>query len=75
MNLSKPIYLTRHAVERALKYDLAPELVEHIIGEGERVAEGKTKARYVLRAKKGVWVVVCEEYSDQIVVVTITKGR
>jgi len=71
----KPIYLTRHAVERALRYNLRPEEVEKIIMEGERQTEGKTKAKYVLRGKRGVWVAICEEYPDQIIVLTITKGR
>jgi len=71
----KPIYLTRHAAERALKHNLSPEEVEKIIVEGERHSEGKTKTRYVLRGKRGVWVVICEEYLDQIIVLTITKGR
>jgi len=71
----KPIYLTRHAVQRALRYDLSSEEVKKIISDGERKVEGKTKARYVLRGKRGVWVVICEEYPDQIIVLTITKGR
>jgi hypothetical protein len=71
----KPIRLTKHAVQRALKYDLAPELIEKIIWEGEKQKEGKTKAKYVLKAKNGVWVAVCEEYSDQIVIITLVKGR
>ena len=70
----KPIYLTRHAVQRALKYDLNPETVEKIIREGERKPEGKTKTRYVLRSKRSTWVAICEEHSYQIIVLTITKG-
>jgi len=71
----KPIRLTKHAVQRALKYDLTPELIEKIILEGEKQKEGKTKARYVLKAKTGVWVAVCQEYSDLIIIITFTKGR
>ena len=71
----QPIYLTRHAVQRALKYDLSPETVERIIVEGEKRVKGKTKARYVLREKRGVWVAICEEQPDQIIVLTITRGR
>jgi len=71
----KPIRLTRHAVQRALKYDLSPELIEKIVWEGQRQREGKTKARYVFRAKNSVWVAICDEYPDQIVVVTFVKGR
>ena len=71
----KPIRLTKHAVQRALKYDLDPELIEKIIQNGEKYKEGKTKAKYVLTAKNGVWVAICEEYSDQIVIITLMKGR
>lgn len=71
----KPIRLTKHAVQCALKYDLAPELIEKIILEGDRQQEGKTKTRCVLRAKSGVWVAVCEEHPDQIIIITIMKGR
>jgi hypothetical protein len=71
----KPIRLTKHAVQRALKYDLSPELIEKIVWEGQRQREGKTKARYVLRAKNSVWVAICNEYPDQIIIVTIVKGR
>lgn len=71
----KPVRLTKHAVQRALKYDLTPELIERIVTEGERQKEGKTKARYVLRGKRGAWVAVCEEYPEQIIIITILKGR
>jgi hypothetical protein len=71
----KPIRLTKHAVQRALRYDLSPELVEKIVWEGQRQREGKTKARYVFRAKGSVWVAICNEYPDQIIVVTIVRGR
>jgi len=68
--------LTKHAVQRtALKYDLSPELIEKIVWEGQKQREGKTKARYVFRAKNIVWVAICNEYPDQIVVVTVVKGR
>lgn len=71
----KPIRLTKHAVQRTLKYDLAPELIERIVWDDERQREGKTKAKYALKTKNGVWVAVCEEYPNQIVVITIMKGR
>ena len=67
--------MTKHAVQRALKYDLDPELIEKLVWEGKKQREGKTKTRYVLRVKSGVWVAVCEEYSDQIIIITLTKGR
>jgi len=71
----KPIRLTKHVVQRALKHDLNPEMIEKIIWEGEKQKEGKTKTKYVLKAKKGVWVAICEEYSDQIMIITLVKGR
>ena len=71
----KPIRLTKHAVQRALKYDLSPELIEKIVWEGQRQREGKTKARYIFRAKGNVWVAICNEYLDQIIIVTIVRGR
>ncbi len=64
----KPIRLTKHAVQRALKYDLAPELIERMIWEGEKQKEGKTKTRHIFKAKNSVWVAVCQEYSDQIII-------
>lgn len=71
----KPIRLTKHAVQRALKYDLAPEMIEKVIWEGEKQKEGKTKAKYILKTKNGVWVAICHEYSDQIIIITLMKGR
>lgn len=71
---AKPIYQTRHAVQRALRYDLSPEAVEKIIREGRRRSEGKTKTRYMLHSKRSTLVAICEEYSDQIIVLTITRG-
>jgi hypothetical protein len=72
---NKPLYLTRHAVQRALKYNLSPEEIETIVREGERKSEGATKVRYVLRSKSNVWVAICEEYPDHIILITITRGR
>ncbi|XHH10033.1 MAG: hypothetical protein ACFCUE_05220 [Candidatus Bathyarchaeia archaeon] len=71
----KPIRLTRHAVERSLKYDLDPGLIEKLVWEGKKQKEGKTKTRYALRTKTGVWVAVCQESSEQVIIITITKGR
>jgi len=71
----KPILLTKHGVQRCLKNNLSPEEIEKIIREGERTSEGATKTRYVFQGKRGVWVAICEEYADQIIVMTITKGR
>jgi hypothetical protein len=71
----KLIRLTKHAVQRALKYDLDPELIERIVLEGEKQKEGKTKAKYILKTKAGVWVAVCQESYDQIIIITLTKGK
>lgn len=71
----KPIRLTRHAVQRALKFDLTPEFIERIVAEGERQCEGKAEVRYVLRTKRGVLIAVCEEYLELIIVITFVRGR
>ena len=71
----RPIRLTKHASDRAIKYDLDSETIKRIIEEGERQQEGKTKAKYVLRSKCAVFVAVCSENNDQIIVITIMKGR
>ena len=71
---SKPIRLTRHAVQRALRYNLNPNNIEKIIREGDRKAEGKSKVRYVLRSKRTAWIAICREDPNQIVILTITKG-
>ena len=71
----KPIRLTRHAVQRALKYDLTQELIERVVLEGKRQTEGKSKAKYVLRTKSGVWIAICQESPDQMIIITLTKGR
>lgn len=72
---NRPIRLTKHASDRAIKYDLDSGAIKRVIEEGERQPEGKTKVRYVLRSKRGVLVAVCSEYNDQIIVITIMKGR
>jgi len=73
--MQKPIRLTRHAVQRALKYDLPPETIQRIITDGHKQNEGKTKTRYTLTAKKDVWVAICQETPDYTIIITITKGR
>jgi len=71
----KQIRMTRHAVERGLRFDLDPSNIEKIIREGQRFVEGKSKVRYVLRLRRGVYVAICEESPDLIVVKTITRGK
>lgn len=66
--------MTRHAAQRALKYNLTAEEIEKIIREGKRKAEGKTKTRYTLQSKNDIYVAICEEHADQTIVLTITKG-
>jgi transcriptional/translational regulatory protein YebC/TACO1 len=73
--MQKPIRLTRHAVQRALKYDLQPETIEKIIYEGQREPEGKEKTRYTINTKNGVWVAICQETPEYTIIITITKER
>jgi hypothetical protein len=73
--LPKPIRLTKHASDRAIKYDLDSQAIRRIVEEGEKQEEGKTKVRFVLQTKRGVLVAVCSEESNQITIITITKGR
>lgn len=71
----KRIHLTIHAVRRALDNDLDPGDIEKIIREGQRVSEGRNKARYVLRTKRGLLIAICRESQNQIVVITVTRRR
>lgn len=73
--MQKPIRLTKHAVQRALKYDLPPEAIEKMIYEGQKESEGKDKTRYVISTKMGVWVAICQETPEYTIIITITKGR
>jgi len=70
-----PVRLTKHAVQRALKYDLPTEIIQKIITDGFKQTEGKTKTRYILKTKKGVWIAICQETPDFTIIITITKGR
>ena len=73
--MQKPIRLTKHAAQRALKYDLPPETIQKIIIEGHKQPEGKTKVRYILNPKGGVWIAICQETPDFTIIITITKER
>ena len=74
--LSKqPIILTKHASDRAIKYDLDSQTIRRIIEEGQRLHEGKAKARYTLKTKHGTLVAICAECPDQIIIITITMGK
>jgi len=67
--------MTIHAARRALRYSLDQDDIEKIVREGQRIAEGKKKARYMMRTKRGVFVAICAESPDLIVVKTIVRGR
>jgi len=71
----REVRLTRHAAERAYRFNLSPADVEKIIADGQRIAEGKRKARYVLNMKDSVFVAICEESDERVDVITITKGK
>ena len=73
--MEKSVLLTKHAAERALKYNLTKEAIIEIIRRGRRLREGKTKVRFTLKTKRGLLVAICEEYTNQIIVLTITKGK
>ena len=71
---NKGIHLTRNAVRRALD-DLDPGDMERIIREGQRISEGRSKARYVLRTKRGLFIAICRQSQNQIVVITVIRRR
>jgi len=58
-----------------LAINLSVHDLEKICACGVTKKEGKTKLRIVGRTKKGVIVLICEEYVDHIVIKTVTKGR
>ncbi|OGD45483.1 hypothetical protein A3K69_06405 [Candidatus Bathyarchaeota archaeon RBG_16_57_9] len=70
---AKPIKLTMHAVERSLTYGLEPEGITHIIREGAKKPEGKTKCRYILKTRKETLVAICDEDDERVIVITVMK--
>jgi hypothetical protein len=70
----REIYFTKHALERIVLRDISPDHVVRAIREGERTPEGKDKARYVLRGKETL-IVICREYPEQHMVITVTRRR
>jgi hypothetical protein len=58
-----------------LALNLSLEDLEKIQALGKVKREGRTKLRIAARIKKGVVVLVCEEYVDHIVVKTVMKRR
>ena len=74
--MSKPtIIITKHASDRAIKYDLDSQTIKRLIDDGQRFQEGKTKTRYVLQTKNGTLVAICSECPEQILIITLTKGK
>jgi hypothetical protein len=71
----REINFTKHALERIVLRDISPDDIIRAIREGERIPEGKDKARYVLRGKKEILIVICREYPEQVRVITVTKRR
>jgi hypothetical protein len=71
----KPLRITRHASERMLGLNLTLLDLEKIQDQGRIMREGRRKRRIVGRIKKGVVVLICEEYADHVVVKTVVKGR
>jgi len=65
--------LTKHASDTALDLDLDPEHIYKVVREGERTPDGRSKARYSLRTKKGLIVAICREYPDLIEVITVMR--
>lgn len=73
--VGKPLRLTRHAMDRMLSINLILEDLRKIHATGRTTREGKRKFKIAGRTKKGVVALICEEYQDRIVVITVTKGR
>ena len=48
----REINFTKHALERIVLRDISPDDIIRAIREGERIPEGKDKARYVLRGER-----------------------
>ena len=69
----KPIYFTRHALDRLLSIQLTEDDVIKTIHEGEIKREGKTKFRAVKKSKKGLIIAICTEYMDHIKIITLMK--
>jgi hypothetical protein len=72
--MGKPIKMTMHATERALTHNLEPEDIVKIVTEGEKIPEGKTKCRYILKTRKETLIAICDEDPERIIVITVTKG-
>ena len=70
----KPIILTRHAEIRALDLDIPREIIYETVRHGQIRKEGRTKRRAVLSRKENNVIVIYEEYTDQIIVKTVTIG-
>ena len=71
----REIIHSKHAVNGILIYGITEDNVERAIREGERIAEGKSRARYVLRTGKSVLIAICSEYPDLKEVITVMVRR
>lgn len=69
----KPIYFSRHALDRMLSSHITEDIVIKTIQEGEIKREGKSKFRAVKRSKKGLIIAICNEYADHIKIITLMK--
>jgi hypothetical protein len=69
------IIITKHAGERIEAHGFTPEEITRAIHDGERILEGRRKARYRLRTKKGILVAICIETTEEIHVITVTRGK
>jgi len=73
--LGRPVILTRHAHERLMRLGFSHSDVLRALREGERIAEGRSRARYRLRTKRGVLVVITREFPEEVFVTTVTRGK
>lgn len=71
----KPVYFSRHALEKILKEDLAEEDAIKAIREGKIVREGGCKLKACANLKKGTIIVVCADYPDHVKVITVIRRR
>lgn len=72
--MGKPLKLTIHAADRALAHNLDPDDIIKIVTEGEKITEGKTKCRYVLKTRGKTLIAICDEDPERIIVITVTIG-
>ncbi len=71
----KPIFFSRHAIDRILDLRITKEDIIKAITEGEIKREGKIKFKAIKRTKKGLIIALCAGYCDHIRVITVMKRR